>query len=85
MALQPVTCTLVGGGGGQFERPIGLVKQAIYKTIAASTLNWAELSEVILDVETQINRRHLDYMEDDVELPTLTPSTYFRELTYWQN
>ena len=62
--------------GGQFERLIGVVKQAMYKTIGAATLSWAELSEVILDMEIQINRRPLSYMEDDVQLPTLTPSTY---------
>lgn len=67
--------------GGQFERLIGVVKQAMYKTIGAATLSWAELSEVILDVETQINHRPLDYMEDDVELPTLTPSTYLFQRT----
>jgi hypothetical protein len=30
----------------------------------------------MLDIEIQINRRPLSYMEDDVELPTLTPSTF---------
>ena len=62
--------------GGQFERLIGVVKQAMYKTIGAATLSWAELSEVILDVKIQINRRPLSYMEDDIQLPTLTHSTY---------
>ncbi len=62
--------------GGQFERLIGIVKKAMHKTIGGATLNWQELSEVMLDIETQINRRPLCYMEDDVELPTLTPSTF---------
>ena len=62
--------------GGQFERLIGIVKNAMYKTIGAATLSWAELSEVILDVEIQINRRPLSYVEDDVEMPTLTPSAF---------
>ena len=62
--------------GGQFERLIGIVKNAMYKTIDAATLSWAELSEVILDVEIQINRRPLSYVEDDVEMPTLTPSAF---------
>ena len=35
-----------------------------------------ELSEVILDVEVQVNRRPLSYVEDDVQLPVLTPSSY---------
>ena len=61
--------------GGQFERLIGVVKGAMHKTIGGATLSWSELSEVILDVETQINRR-LSYVEDDVEMPTLTPSLF---------
>ena len=62
--------------GGQFERLIGVVKRAFYKTIGAATLTWDELSEIMLDVEIQINRRPLSYIEDDVQLPTLTPSTF---------
>jgi hypothetical protein len=49
------------------------VKKAMHKTIGGATLTWQELSEVMLDIETQINRRPLSYVEDDVEL--LTPST----------
>ena len=62
--------------GGHFERLIGVVQKAMHKTIGGATLNWQELSEVILDIEIQINRRPLWYMENDVELPTLTPSTF---------
>ena len=62
--------------GGQFERLIGIVKSAMYKVIGGATLTWSELSEVLLDVETQINRRPLSYMENDVQLPTLTPSSF---------
>ncbi len=62
--------------GGQFERLIGVVKSAMYKVIGGATLTWSELSDVLLDVEIQVNRRPLSYMEDDVELPTLTPSTF---------
>ena len=62
--------------GGQFERLIGIVKRAFNKTIGAATLTWDELNDVILDVEIQLNRRPLNYVEDDVELPTLTPSAF---------
>lgn len=67
--------------GGQFERLIGVVKSSLYKTIGGATLTWPELSEVLLDVETQINRRPLSYAEDDVELPILTPSTFLYQRT----
>ena len=42
--------------GGQFERIIGIIKNAMYKVIGRATLKWSELSEVILDVEIQMNR-----------------------------
>ena len=48
--------------GGQFERLIGVVKSAMYKVIGGGVLSWTELSEVLLDVETQINRRPLSYL-----------------------
>lgn len=39
-------------------------------------LTWNELSEVLLDIETQINRRPLCHVEDDVELPVLSPAQF---------
>ena len=62
--------------GGQFERLIGIVKATMYKVIGRATLSWDELSEVLLDVETQVNRRPLSYVEDDLELPILTPASF---------
>ena len=67
--------------GGQFERLIGIVKSAMYKVIRGATLSWSELSEVLLDIEIKINRRPLSYMEDDIELPTLTPATLLFQRT----
>ena len=61
--------------GGQFERMIGLVKQAFYKSIGGAHLTWGELEEVILDVEVTLNNRPLTYVEDDIQLPVLTPNT----------
>ena len=34
--------------GGQFERLVGLVKQALYKLIGGDNLTWSGLEEVIL-------------------------------------
>ena len=53
----------------------------MYKAIGGATLTWYELSEVLLDVETQVNRRSLSYVEDDVELPILTPSNFLYQRT----
>ncbi|XP_044169674.1 uncharacterized protein LOC122953767 [Acropora millepora] len=62
--------------GGQFEGLVGLFKRAFYKTVGGGMLSWDELSEVVLEVETQLNRRPLSYVEDDVQLPVLTPASF---------
>ena len=36
---------------------------------------WKELQEVLLDVEIALNNRPLQYLEDDVQMPTLTPNS----------
>ena len=67
--------------GGQFERLVGLFKRAFYKVIGGGMLRWSELSKVVLDVETHLNRRPLSYVEDDVQLPLLTrPPFYSKDL-----
>ncbi|KAK3742809.1 hypothetical protein QZH41_002738 [Actinostola sp. cb2023] len=60
--------------GGQFERMVGLTKQALYKSIGKGNLRWSELEEVLLDIEVALNNRPLSYVEDDVQMPLLTPS-----------
>ena len=67
--------------GAKFERLIRVVKSAVYKVIGGGALTWDELSEVLLDVETQINRRPLSYVKEDVELPILTPSSFLFQCT----
>ena len=39
------------------------------------TLTWSELSDIVLDAEIAINGRPLSYLEDDDEMPVLTPSS----------
>ena len=60
--------------GGQFERMVGLVKQAFNKTVGNGTLTWSELQDVLLDVEVALNNRPLSYVEEDIQLPLLTPN-----------
>ncbi|PFX28395.1 Pro-Pol polyprotein [Stylophora pistillata] len=62
--------------GGQFERMVGLVKRSLQKTTRNGFLTWTELEEAILDVEVAVNNRPLNYVEDDVQLPILTPTPY---------
>ena len=61
--------------GGQFEQMVGVVKRSLEKTIGNGFLTWTELEEVILDVEVAVNNRPLSYVEDDVQLPILTPNS----------
>ena len=53
---------------------IGLVKAVLNKTIGNGLLRWKELQEVLLDVEITLNNRPLSYVEDDVQMPLLTPN-----------
>ena len=61
--------------GGQFERLIGLVKRALHKEVGCGMLKWAELQDVLLDVEVALNNRPLSYVEDDPQLPALSPNS----------
>ena len=60
--------------GGQFERMVGIFKQAFSKSVGNGTLTWAELQDVLLDVEVALNNRPLSYVEEDLQLPLLTPN-----------
>ncbi len=62
--------------GGQYERLVGVFKSAFYKTVGNGTLSFDELSEIVLDVEMAINNRPLDYLEEDIQLPLLTPNSF---------
>ena len=46
----------------------------MHKTIGNSTLKFAEL-EVLLGVEETLNNRPLSYVEDDIQMPVLTPNS----------
>ena len=59
--------------GGQFERMVGLVKKALYKTVGKSKLEWYKLVEALTDIETTLNNRPLTYTEEDISFPVLTP------------
>ncbi|XP_028408199.1 uncharacterized protein LOC114530777 [Dendronephthya gigantea] len=61
--------------GGQYERIIGLVKQALYKTGGGTLLTWNALQDHLLDIQVSLNNRPLSYVEDDIQLPLLTPNT----------
>ena len=61
--------------GGQFERLIGLIKASLYMTIGKAQLTWAELEEVLLDIEIILNNRPLTYIEKEIDYLILTPNS----------
>ena len=61
--------------GGQYERLVGLFKRVFYKSVGNGMLTLEELEDVVLDVEVALNDRPLSYLEDDIELPVLTPNS----------
>ena len=61
--------------GGHFERLIGMIKQALYKSFGRTSLRWSELEEVLLDVEINMNNRSLTNIEEDKQRPVLTPNS----------
>jgi hypothetical protein len=72
--------------GGQYERLIGLVKQAMYKSIGNGFLSWTELEDVILDMEVTLNNRPLSYVEEDANCPYLHRiRCNSADQTYYQN
>ena len=60
---------------GQFERLIGLLKAILYRTTGKAQLTWAELEEVLLDIETILNNRPLTCIEEEIDYPILTPNS----------
>ena len=58
--------------GGQFERLIGLIKASLYRIIEKAQLTWAELEEVLLDIENILNNRPLTYIEKEIGYPIST-------------
>jgi hypothetical protein len=62
--------------GGQYERLIGIFKSMFRKTVGGGLLSFSELEEIVLDVEVCMNNRPLTYLEDDPQLPVLTPNSF---------
>ena len=61
--------------GGQFEWMVGLVKQCLYKTTGRANLSQRETEEIVLDIEVLLNNQPLMYVEEDIQVPVLTPNT----------
>ena len=57
--------------GGQFEQFIVLIKASLHRTFGKAQLTWAELEEVLLDIEIMLNNRLLTYVEEEIDYPIL--------------
>ena len=47
----------------------------MYKIISKNSLTWYELEEIVMEVEITLNNKPLPYIEDDIQMPILTPNT----------
>ena len=72
MAIQLKQGPLVGRPIREDDRAC---KAGLVQVNWGAHLTWGELEEVILDVEVTLNNRPLTYVEDDIQLPVLTPNT----------
>jgi hypothetical protein len=59
--------------GGFFERLVGLSKNVLFKSLGRSRLPFESLRELVIEAEVILNNRPLGYLENDIELPPLTP------------
>ena len=54
---------------------IGLTEQMLYKSLVNAHLTISELEGIALSIEININNRPLMYVDNDIELPILTPNS----------
>lgn len=66
--------------GGFWERMIGLMKNILRKVLGNASLKFEELSTILCDCENILNCRPLTYISEDVELESLTPAMFCRDL-----
>ena len=60
--------------GGFWERMVGLMKNALKKSVGKACLTFNELREVLAGVENCLNNRPLTYLEEEQEQPVFTPN-----------
>ena len=54
---------------------VGLVKPSLFKATGRANLTKQELDENLLDLEIVLNNRPLICIEEDIQMPVLTPNT----------
>ena len=58
-----------------FERIVGWMKQSLFKTTRKANPTKQELEEILLDIEIVLNNLALIYIEENIQMPMLTPNT----------
>ena len=53
---------------------MGLVKRSLHKAAGRIRLTFERLKEVLIDIENTLNNRPLGYIQNDIQLPILTPN-----------
>ena len=62
--------------GGHYERLIGIFKSIFRRIVGKGLLGFAQLKDLVIDIEMVMNNRPLTYMEDEVEQVVLTPNSF---------
>ena len=61
------------------QRVVRLVKQSLFKATGMASLTKQKLKEILLNIETELNNWPLIYIEEDIQMPVLTPNTLLCE------
>ena len=55
---------------------VRLMKQSLFKATGRANLTKQRLEEILLDIEIVLHNRPLIYIEDNIQMPVLTPNTF---------
>ena len=70
-------CPRAPAHGGFFERLVGTVKSALFKTLGRSLIGYEEFRTILNEVCSVINNRPLTYVSNDCDEPTAITPAHF--------
>ena len=71
--------------GGKFEPLISLIKANLYISVGKAQLKWAELEEVLPNIEMILNNRSISYIEEDFLILTSNTLILERDVNFPNN
>ena len=71
--------------GGKFEPLICLIKANLYSSVGKAQLKWAELEEVLPNIEMILNNRSISYIEEDFLILTSNTLILERDVNFPNN